>query len=136
MHGMSVAVIRCTSVWNVTVQGPSTLHKQTHYNQLLCYLQCFCSVFAFLTFCKFTGTTVTQGNISYIFFHFSVDLLSDGGDSTTFMQLVTWHVGSQNRPTYIVPLEESQCTHLFVVFRIKYQKLYLCTHFLPPAPHL
>ena len=120
MHGMPVAVICCASVWNVTVKGPSTLHKQTHYNRLLFYLQCFYSVFVFLAFCKFTGTTVTQGNISYIFLHLTVDLLNDGEDNTTFMQLVSWHVGSQNRPTYIVPLEESQCTHLFVVFRIKY----------------
>lgn len=88
IHGMSVAVICCTNVWNVTVQGPSTLHKQTHYSQLLLSLQCFYSVFAFLAFCKFTGTTVTQGNISYIFFHLTVDLPNDGEDNTTFMQLV------------------------------------------------
>jgi len=89
MHGMSVAVICFPTVWNVTVQGPSTLHKQTHYNQLLRSLQCFCSVFAFLAFCKFTRTTVTQGNISYIFFHLTVDLLNDGANNTTFMQLVS-----------------------------------------------
>jgi len=89
MHGMPVAVICCASVWNVTVKGPSTLHKQTHYNRLLFYLQCFYSVFVFLAFCKFTGTTVTQGNISYIFLHLTVDLLNDGEDNTTFMQLVS-----------------------------------------------
>jgi len=89
MRSMSVAVICCTSLWNVTVQGPSTLHKQTQYNQLLLYWQCFYKVFAFHAFCKFTGTTVTQGNISYIFFHFSVDLFNDGEDNTTFMQLVS-----------------------------------------------